>query len=52
MANLYGPDDNFDLEDSHVIAAMIHKYVAAAERGDPRSSSGGPEADPRVPLRG
>ena len=35
MANLYGPGDNFDLEDSHVIAAMIHKYVAAAERGDP-----------------
>ena len=35
MANLYGPGDNFDLEDSHVIAAMIHKYVLAAERGDP-----------------
>jgi GDP-L-fucose synthase len=35
MANLYGPDDNFDLEDSHVIAAMIHKYVVAAERGEP-----------------
>ncbi len=35
MANLYGPEDNFDLEDSHVIAAMIHKYVVAAERGDP-----------------
>jgi GDP-L-fucose synthase len=34
MANLYGPDDNFDLEDSHVIAAMIHKYVAAVEGGD------------------
>jgi GDP-L-fucose synthase len=34
MANLYGPHDNFDLEDSHVIAAMIHKYVVAAERGD------------------
>jgi GDP-L-fucose synthase len=34
IANLYGPDDNFDLEDSHVIAAMIHKYVVAAERGD------------------
>ena len=34
MANLYGPGDNFDLEDSHVIAAMIHKYVVAAERGD------------------
>jgi len=35
MANLYGPGDNFDLEDSHVIAAMVHKYVLAAERGDP-----------------
>ena len=35
MANLYGPGDNFDLEDSHVIAAMIHKYVLAADRGDP-----------------
>jgi GDP-L-fucose synthase len=34
MANLYGPDDNFDLEDSHVIAAMIHKYVAAVDSGD------------------
>jgi GDP-L-fucose synthase len=36
MANLYGPGDNFDLEDSHVIAAMVHKYVLAAERGDPK----------------
>jgi GDP-L-fucose synthase len=34
MANLYGPGDNFDLEDSHVIAAMVHKYALAAERGD------------------
>jgi GDP-L-fucose synthase len=34
MANLYGPDDNFDLEDSHVIAAMIHKYVSATDAGD------------------
>ncbi|MBK5232234.1 MAG: GDP-L-fucose synthase [Thermoleophilia bacterium] len=32
LANLYGPGDNFDLEDSHVIPAMIHKYVAAEER--------------------
>ncbi len=30
IANLYGPGDNFDLEDSHVIAAMIRKYVEAA----------------------
>lgn len=35
VANLYGPDDNFDLEDSHVIAAMIHKYVAAADSDEP-----------------
>src|SRR6186997_2956905 len=35
MANLYGPDDNFDLEDSHVIAAMVHKYAVATERGEP-----------------
>lgn len=34
LANLYGPDDNFDLEDSHVIPAMIHKYVAAQDRGE------------------
>jgi GDP-L-fucose synthase len=35
MANLYGPGDNFDLEDSHVIAAMVHKYAVATERGEP-----------------
>jgi GDP-L-fucose synthase len=34
IANLYGPGDNFDLEDSHVIAAMVHKYVAAVEKGE------------------
>ncbi|MEA2412915.1 MAG: GDP-L-fucose synthase [Thermoleophilaceae bacterium] len=34
MANLYGPYDNFDLEDSHVIAAMIRKFVEARDRGD------------------
>jgi GDP-L-fucose synthase len=34
--NLYGPGDNFDLEDSHVIAALIRKYVEAVERGDER----------------
>jgi GDP-L-fucose synthase len=36
VANLYGPGDNFDLESSHVIAAMVHKYVIAAERGEPQ----------------
>ena len=33
LANLYGPDDNFDLEDSHVIPAMINKYVSAKDQG-------------------
>ena len=33
VANLYGPGDNFDLEDSHVIAAMIRKYVEARDSG-------------------
>jgi GDP-L-fucose synthase len=33
VANLYGPEDNFDLQDSHVIAAMIRKYVEARDGG-------------------
>jgi GDP-L-fucose synthase len=33
VANLYGPNDNFDLEDSHVIAAMIRKFVEAVDTG-------------------
>jgi GDP-L-fucose synthase len=33
LANLYGPDDNFDLEDSHVIPAMIRKFVEAHAGG-------------------
>jgi GDP-L-fucose synthase len=36
MANLYGPHDNFDLEDSHVIAAMVRKFVEASDRREPR----------------
>jgi GDP-L-fucose synthase len=32
--NLYGPCDNFDLESSHVIAAMIRKFVDARDRGE------------------
>jgi GDP-L-fucose synthase len=31
--NLYGPRDNFDLETSHVIAALIRKCLEAKERG-------------------
>lgn len=32
--NLYGPRDNFDLETSHVIPALIRKFLEAQERGD------------------
>jgi GDP-L-fucose synthase len=32
--NLYGPRDNFDLEDSHVIPAMIRKFIDADARGE------------------
>ena len=32
--NLYGPRDNFDLHTSHVIPALIRKFVEANERGD------------------
>jgi GDP-L-fucose synthase len=31
--NLYGPRDNFDLESSHVIPAMIRKFLEAIESG-------------------
>jgi GDP-L-fucose synthase len=31
--NLYGPHDNFDLETSHVIPAMIRKFVEAKAAG-------------------
>jgi len=31
--NLYGPRDNFDLETSHVIPAMIRKMIAARDSG-------------------
>jgi GDP-L-fucose synthase len=33
LANLYGPDDNFDLDDSHVIAALIRKFFEAHASG-------------------
>ena len=33
--NLYGPGDNFDLEKSHVMPAMIRKFHEAKLAGDP-----------------
>ena len=32
--NLYGPGDNFDLETSHVIPALIRKFLEAKEHGE------------------
>lgn len=32
--NLYGPHDNFDLNSSHVIPAMIRKFIEARDRND------------------
>jgi GDP-L-fucose synthase len=49
--NLYGPNDNFDLESSHVFPAMIRKFHEAAKEGyviDP----GGPWHGPKVQLWG
>lgn len=34
--NLYGPGDNFDLETSHVLPALIRKAHEAKQRGDGR----------------
>lgn len=36
ITNAYGPRDNFHLEDSHVIPAMIRKFVEAREDGRER----------------
>jgi len=49
--NLYGPNDNFDLETSHVLPAMIAKFHEAKKTGyviDP----GGPWYGPSVKLWG
>ena len=32
--NLYGPGDNFDLESSHVIPALIRRLIEASARGE------------------
>jgi GDP-L-fucose synthase len=35
MMNLYGPGDHFDLDRSHVVAALIRRMLEAAETGAP-----------------
>jgi GDP-L-fucose synthase len=32
--NLYGPNDDFDLQTSHVLPALLRKFYEAAQRGD------------------
>jgi GDP-L-fucose synthase len=36
--NLYGPGDNFDLQNSHVLPALIRRFHEAKERGHPTMS--------------
>ncbi|KAF8607214.1 epimerase-domain-containing protein [Ceratobasidium sp. AG-I] len=38
--NVFGPHDNFDLEDSHVIPGLIHKCYLAKKNGTPFIVSG------------
>ena len=33
--NLYGPNDNYDLNNSHVFAALVRKFVDAKENNSP-----------------
>ncbi len=49
--NLYGPNDNFDLETSHVLPAMIAKFHNAKEDGY-IIDQGGPWYGPSVELWG
>ncbi len=46
--NLYGPGDNYDLQNSHVVPALIRKFHEAKERGDadvPCWGSGSPRRE-------
>lgn len=33
--NLYGPNDNYDLKNSHVLPAMLRKFITAKKNNDP-----------------
>ena len=34
LGNMYGPNDDFNLDTSHVIAALVHKFVSAKKNGE------------------
>ncbi|GAA5846717.1 hypothetical protein JCM3766R1_002891 [Sporobolomyces carnicolor] len=38
--NIFGPHDNYDLEDSHVIPGLVHKCLLAKKNGTPFTVSG------------
>src|SRR5436309_2067612 len=50
--NLYGPRDNFELESSHVIPALIRKFVEAQERQRPEVVAWGDGSPTREFLYG
>lgn len=33
--NLYGPNDNYDLEKSHVLPALLRKFISAKKKNEP-----------------
>jgi GDP-L-fucose synthase len=41
MSNLYGPGDHFDEESSHVLAALVRRFVEAAGSGAPSVTNWG-----------
>lgn len=43
--NIYGPNDNFNLESSHVIPALVHKMYLAKRKGDDLSVWGTGKAE-------
>jgi GDP-L-fucose synthase len=45
--NLYGPRDNFDVQDAHVIPALIRKCLEARRRGQPTLTAWGSGAPTR-----
>ena len=47
--NLYGPGDNYDLQTSHVLPALLRKTHEAKVNGAPTMILGNGSAPPRVP---
>ena len=46
--NLYGPFDNFDLNNSHVIPALIRKFLEAKTPTNPKWPPGAADAPPAI----